>query len=130
VQQFLKEFTEWAAGQADIQAVGLVGSYARGTAKESSDVDLVVIARNPEEYLRSTAWAGHFGQVERQQTEDYGLLTSLRVWYADGKEVEYGFTDDRWAATPLDEGTRRVIADGMRVLFERAPLLSRHLGEL
>jgi len=30
----------------------------------------------------------------------------------------------------LDAETRRVISDGMRVLFEREPLLSRHQGEI
>lgn len=71
-------------------------------------------------------WIQRFGQVQQQQIEDYGLLTSIRVWYADGREVEYGLTDEKWAAWPLDEGTRRVISDGMRILFERAPLLSPH----
>jgi hypothetical protein len=33
----------------------------------------------------------------------------------------------RWAAVPLDEGSRQVIADGMQVLFERGTVLSRHL---
>ncbi len=64
--------------------------------------------------------------VETQQIEDYGLLTSIRVWYADGHEIEYGITDERWSAVPLDEGSRQVIAAGMRVLLERGNILSRH----
>ena len=54
-------------------------------------------------------------------------MTSIRVWYSDGLEVEYGITDERWTAVPLDEGSRQVIADGMQVLFERGTVLSRHL---
>jgi hypothetical protein len=69
-----------------------------------------------------------FGTVEKQQIEDYGNLTSLRVWYREGLEIEYGLTDERWAAIPLDEGTRRVMAGGIRVLFERGDMLSRHLA--
>ena len=61
-----------------------------------------------------------------QQAEDYGLITSIRVWYIDGREIEYGITDERWAAIPLDEGSRRVISDGMQVLFEQNHILSRH----
>ncbi|MGD8402164.1 MAG: nucleotidyltransferase domain-containing protein [Anaerolineales bacterium] len=126
VLQFLNKVTQWAATQEDIQALALVGSYARGAAKETSDVDLVLIAREPERYLHDLDWIGRFGSVEEQQIEDYGLLISVRVWYADGPEVEYGLTDERWTTVPLDEGSRRVIADGMRVLFERGPILSRH----
>lgn len=127
VVQFLDEFTQWAGTQTDILALALVGSYARRTATETSDVDLVIVTLDPRRYLEHTDWVRRFGTVEKQQSEDYGLLTSLRVWYHDGREIEYGITDERWAALPLDEGTRQVIAGGMRVLFERGAILSRHL---
>jgi predicted nucleotidyltransferase len=123
---FLRSVTEWASNQADIQALALIGSYARNAAKETSDVDLVLIVTDPAIYLKDTTWVQQFGTVKEQQQEDYGLLISLRVWYRDGLEVEYGITDERWSAIPLDLGTRRVIADGMRDLFERGDILSRH----
>jgi len=130
VVQFLDEFTQWASTQADLLALALVGSHARDAATETSDVDLVLIANDPNRYLENTDWVRRFGMVEKQQVEDYGLLTSLRVWYRDGLEIEYGLTDERWAALPLDEGTRQVMAGGMRVLFERGDILSRHLPRL
>lgn len=123
---FLADFVQWASAQPDILAVALVGSHARNAASATSDIDLVVIARRPEQYLRQTAWIHRFGPVQRQQVESYGRLTSLRVWYGDEREVEYGLTDERWVALPLDDGTRQVIAGGLRVLFERGPILSRH----
>jgi predicted nucleotidyltransferase len=126
VNRFLDEFAAWAAAQPDIVAVALVGSYARNAATETSDIDLVIIASQPETYLQDVAWTRQFGQVRQCQIEDYGKVTSIRVWYTDGREVEYGITDASWAALPLDEGTHRVISDGMRVLFEREPILSRH----
>ena len=124
------DFAEWAQGRADIQAVALVGSHARNAATEVSDVDLVVVLTGPDVYLQNTAWVERFGTVERQQFEDYGKVTSLRVWYDDGLEVEYGLTDPTWAALPLDEGTREVFSNGMRVLFERGDMLSRHRPNL
>jgi len=129
VAPFLIEVTRWASEQADILALALVGSHARDAATETSDVDLVIIVLDPHRYLENTDWVRRFGTVEKQQAEDYGLLTSLRVWYRDGPEIEYGLTDERWSALPLDEGTRQVMADGMRVLFERGDILSRHLSE-
>ncbi len=124
VNQFLNEFTDWARSSSDIAAVALVGSYARNAATETSDVDLVVLAHHPERYLRDLGWIWDFGQVEWRQIEDYGKLISVRVWYRDDLEVEYGITDESWAALPLDEGTRQVIAGGMRVLFERESILT------
>ena len=126
VELFLKDFVFWASAQADIMAVALVGSFARSAATDSSDVDLVILARDPNRFLIDKNWARNFGDISRQQIEEYGSLTSLRVWYADGREIEYGFTSESWVAAPLDEGSQRVISDGMRVLFERRPLFSPH----
>jgi 3-methyladenine DNA glycosylase AlkD len=56
--------------------------------------------------------------------ELYGRLTSLRVWYVDGPEVEFGLTTRDWAAQPLDAGTGQVIMEGFQVLYERQALLS------
>ncbi len=126
VSDFLTQFTAWAKDHSDILAAALVGSYARGAARPDSDVDLVVIATDPAQYLSDVKWIAQLGEPARYQTEDYGLLTSLRVWYSDGLEVEYSFTDERWVAIPLDAGTRQVISDGMKILFEQGELLSRH----
>jgi hypothetical protein len=60
-----------------------------------------------------------FGEVIRRQVEDYGRLTSLRVWYADGGEVEFGLSTPDWIAEPLDEGTAAVIAGGIKILYKR-----------
>jgi predicted nucleotidyltransferase len=123
IQAFLYEVVRWAEARPDMRAVTLVGSYARGAATPESDVDLVLITTQPEAYLEDADWVRAFGEIERQQIEDYGKVTSLRVWYADGKEVEFGLTSPSWVAQPLDEGTRQVIAEGMRILFDPSGLL-------
>jgi predicted nucleotidyltransferase len=130
VRQFLTEFSRWASGRPDILAVALVGSYARDQAAGTSDVDLVIICSRPQAYLRDTRWARRFGEISRQQLENYGKVTSLRVWYADGEEVEYAFADETWCAAPLDEGSTRVVSDGIRILFKRKSILSGLKGRL
>jgi hypothetical protein len=75
------------------------------------------------------SWLKRFGPIEKQQTEDYENLRSLRVWYDGGHEVEYGLTTRDWIQIPLDEGTWEVIKDGMRILLEREALLSPHLQD-
>jgi predicted nucleotidyltransferase len=124
IQPYLDDVLAWAAGQADIIAVALVGSYARNAAKDTSDIDLVLIVEDPQKYLSDTAWAGNFGEIAKQQLEDYGKVTSLRIWYANGREVEYGLSTRAWVELPLDKGTQQVIGDGLKVLFEREPVLS------
>jgi predicted nucleotidyltransferase len=51
IQPFLDQVVLWAAEHADIQAVALVGSYARGKPTPSSDVDLVLLVDEPRNYL-------------------------------------------------------------------------------
>jgi len=126
IRDFLDPFIAWASDQPDVQGIALVGSYARGAARDDSDIDLVLLTDQPQKYLNDLKWIEHFSVIEKHQTEDYGKLTSLRVWYQNGAEVEYGITTPDWAATPLDAGTREVILGGMIVLFEQGILLSRH----
>ncbi len=127
IRDFLDAFVAWASDQADVQGIALVGSYARAAARDDSDIDLVILTDTPQKYFDDMRWIERFGAVEKHQTEDYGKLTSLRVWYQNGPEVEYGITTPDWTAPPLDAGTSRVISDGMLVLFERGNLLSRYL---
>jgi predicted nucleotidyltransferase len=111
IQPFLDLVVLWAGQNLDIQAVALVGSYSRGKATESSDIDLVLLVDKPEKYLGNTGWVSQFGVQVRQLVEEYGKLTSLRVWYQEGQEVEFGLTTTDWVACPLDNGTDQVLMD-------------------
>jgi predicted nucleotidyltransferase len=123
VERLLAVVCEWARSEPRVAAVALVGSWARGAARPDSDVDLVVLTPSPDDFLRDAGFAGRFGRVERSSVEDFGRVTSLRVHYAGGRELEFGFATPDWAATPLDEGTRRVAAGGLRALHDPCGLL-------
>ena len=125
---FLEKVTSWVSTQTDIIALILVGSCATGTDTSPSDIDLVLITRNPQAYIRSSTWVQVFGCIEREQTEHYGKLTSLRVFYSNGPEVEFGITDENWIALPLDIGTLCVLRKGSKVLFERDTSISETIN--
>ena len=94
IRDFLDPCVAWFSEQPDVQAIALVGSYARGAAKDDSDIDLVVLTERPQTYLDDVEWTERFGAVEKVQVEDYGKLTSLRVWYQNSAvaAVENGIT--------------------------------------
>jgi predicted nucleotidyltransferase len=123
---FIEDFMRWATKRKDIRAAALVGSYAREELEKDSDLDLVIIVESPQQYITNTEWARVFGKPITKKVEEYGALTSLRVWYESGLEIEYGFTTREWIQSPLDQGTKQVIDDGLRVLFEKEVLLSPH----
>jgi hypothetical protein len=124
IESFLSQFTDWAKTHPEIKAIALVGSHARGDARPDSDIDLVVLADNPMDYIADPSWARNFGFIEWHRIEDWGKVTSLRVWYEDGPEVEFGFTAIDWAAQPLDDGARQVIDDGILILYDPQALLN------
>jgi hypothetical protein len=108
-----------------VQAVALAGSHATGRARPDSDVDLIVLCDDPGSLLSDRAWLGEFGAVAGVAVEDWGAVTSLRVLYASGLEVEWGLGRPSWAATvPLDAGTARVARDGLRPLHDPNGLLA------
>ncbi len=123
-QTFIASALDWFANRPDVHAVALVGSHARGGARPNSDIDLVVVVQDPETYLNDTGWTSVFGNVANSSVENWGDVTSLRAFYSDGPEVEFGFTTDAWCYLPPDPGTRAVVQAGCVVLFDRAQTLS------
>jgi predicted nucleotidyltransferase len=127
VRPFLGRLVAWAQDRPGLEAIALVGSHARGEAGADSDVDLILIHSNPEALLANTDWVAAFGVPRLIEKEDWGKVTSLRVFYKEGLEVEYGVANPDWASNPTDTGDASVIQNGLIVLFERDRHLTRKL---
>lgn len=119
MKQLIESLKSWAEKSSEIETILIVGSYAQGTNKPTSDLDLVFITPNKADFVQNPDFVATFGEVQKKQIEYYGANTSIRVWYADGKEVEFGIVKPSWLAIPLDDGTRRVLSDGYKVIFDR-----------
>lgn len=118
----IKNFSDWANSQDNIQAVGLVGSYARDAEKEDSDIDLMIIVKDQDLYIADESWINKFGEVDKIVDEEWGQLKTKRVFYKDGPEVEFNFDKKSWV-NPKDSGTKRVVTDGMKILVDKEKLL-------
>ena len=55
-------------------------------------------------------------------------MESVRVFYDDGAEVEFGVTSLEWTNVPLDDGTVTVMLDGLRILYDPQDRLDRALA--
>ena len=120
MQNIIEALRQWAQKETSIESVILVGSWARGTNRPDSDMDLCILTARREGLLAENHFPSLFGKVRRQQTEYYGACTSVRVWYEGGTEIEFGLVEPSWIALPLDEGSRRVLSDGYCVLYDWA----------
>ncbi|HBY94879.1 MAG TPA: hypothetical protein DEP84_13130 [Chloroflexi bacterium] len=122
ITAFLEAVIAWAEDRCDVVGRALVGSYARGVARPDSDIDLVILSESPADLLDGS-WPARFGDVQSSSIEDYGASKSRRIFYCNGLEVEFGIAAPNWASIPLDAGTKRVLTDGVKVLYDPKQLL-------
>ena len=128
VSRFLRAFVGWSQLQRDIVGVALVGSHARHTANQNSDVDLIILTLAVEKYFSSDDWLSQFGEVSDSRFEQWGRVQTLRAFYKHGLEIEYNFTNPDWASLPMDSGTQRVVKDGLKILCDPQGVLGALQG--
>jgi len=131
VLEILETVTDWARLQEDIRGIALVGSHARGAARPDSDIDLVLLSKDPNRF-RDAAWLRNVGpsrpdiHLRKWTDEEYGAVWSRRAWFKPDCEVEFAFAPLSWAdVSPVDHGTARVVSDGCRILYDPDGLLKR-----
>jgi|SRR5581483_1982743 len=128
IQFFLQQFKDWSIKQENILGVVLVGSYANNAAKENSDIDLMIIVKDLKLYLQDNSWIDKFGEVKQYgiKDEDWGLVKTKRVFYRNGIEVEFNFSNEEWTKiNPVDVGTKKVMKNGYNIMVDKNDLLNR-----
>jgi uncharacterized protein len=133
VEQILERITAWALARPDILGLAVVGSWARGTARPGSDIDLMLLAAEPQALRADDLWLAEIGwgeaRVAAWRDEEYGAAWSRRVELHPPCEIEFTFGKPSWAAAdPPDFGTAEVVAKGCRVLLDKARLLQNLLA--
>jgi nucleotidyltransferase-like protein len=127
VDRVTSVFRSWARGRPDVHALALVGSWARGSAAPTSDVDLICLTGDIRLYTVGSEWMTGLDAVELVHTRGWGVLTELRLRMPAGLEVDLGIASSTWAAIdPVDLGTVRVVRDGLVPLHDP----NRRLAEL
>lgn len=123
--ELLRRAEKWARMSADVAAVAVVGSWARGEQRMDSDVDLVVVVDRVEPYVQGDDWMVSLGGTAMVRTQKWGLSQECRFVLDSGLEVETGFVTRQWTTTnPVEAGTRRVVSDGMRIVYDPEGILS------
>lgn len=123
--ELLRRTTQWAHASADIRAVAVVGSWARGEQRMDSDVDLVIVVNDVNPFLHDDSWIAPLGGTTMVRTQQWGLSHERRFALVSGLEVEAGFVTDEWTRTnPVDAGTRRVVTDGMDIVYDPRRILA------
>lgn len=120
----VERIQRWAAGRPDVVGLLLVGSYARGAARPDSDVDLVLLTTEETAYV-NRAWPRDLDFDTPLRVRSWGVLTEYRFVTESGLEAEINIGPPHWAEVhPVDPGTRRVVRDGARILYDPQNLLA------
>lgn len=111
-KQIFKKLKEIGQNTSDIECILGVGSVATGTNIMGSDLDIMIITANKSFLVQDKSFIEYFGIVCNSKIECYGTCTSIRVWYQDEIEIEFGIVDPSWISLTLDSGTRKVLTEG------------------
>ena len=122
VRAVLDDVRTWAAERDDVQAVVLVGSYARHAERMGSDVDLMVLTDEPDRVADSEWFEILRPGARLIRAMNWGPVRERRMRLRSGLQVELGIAPISWAAVPLDAGTQRVLSDGHRVNYDAGVL--------
>jgi len=131
-ERLIENLIAWANGQDDVRAAVVIGSRARSDhpADRWSDLDVLIVASDPQRYCSAAGWLEAVGTpwlTFTEQTFDGGL--ERRVLFAGGLDVDFAFL-------PLDAARQMVgtapspdVADilrrGARVLLDKDGLVAQ-----
>jgi predicted nucleotidyltransferase len=130
VEDLLRNVATWAAGQSLVHAVLLVGSWARGAASLQSDLDLIILSDTPGEFIEHDGWWLFARDAILIRKQAWGIVQERRLRLASTLEVELDIALTSWLRTPLDPGTRAVLSDGVRALYDPDSLLEGAMLEV
>lgn len=122
--QLIKKFVSWANPCDDIRAVFIIGSRARNdlTADKWSDLDLVVVSRNPKRFLNDPTWVANIAQPWITFIENTPISESkeLRVLFENGIDVDFVFVspEDFEQSIFLNE-VQQMLQRGIKVVLNK-----------
>lgn len=120
----IEDIADWAIKRDEVVAVAVVGSYARKAERMASDVDIMIFTDDPDE-LTDVSWFLKLRpNAQLIRSMSWGPVRERRMRLPSGLHVELNFASASWAVVPLDPGTRRVLGDGHRIIYDTGVLAS------
>ena len=121
----INQIIDWAKANPNIQGVVVIGSQARGTqiSDQWSDLDLMVLANDPQELVKENTWFHCFGNVVCFFDEIVPLHFSnwnwyvKRVLYTDNRDIDFSILPYHHLDQVLSENMG-ILSKGYRVLYD------------
>lgn len=127
---------DWVNARPDLTGLAICGSWARGDPRPDSDLDLIVLCRQPDalvdpSFLSAINFAAAGFHSVSVQRATYGAVWSWHVQLLPPGDLELTIVPPKWAATaPVDEGTRGIVADVFQPIIDKERLLLELIAAL
>lgn len=125
----LTSIMAWAQATANVRALIMTGSRARGDGRvdEFSDLDIEIIADDPEPLMRDDAWWRAFGRVlVHLPTIIRPRLETRLVFYEGGMKVDFSICGRERVSVMVDAYVlNRLYERGYRVLLDKDGITGR-----
>lgn len=127
-EKIIEETISWARREENIRALSIIGSRARNCypADDWSDLDLIIIARDPKVYIEDTRWVKVIAESKITFLEGtaVGNEIEVRVLFDGGLDVDFAVIPEmilRENATIF----AGIVVRGIKVLLDKDGILSR-----
>jgi aminoglycoside 6-adenylyltransferase len=129
--KLIKRISGWAQKRDDIRAAVILGSRARVDipADEWSDLDIILVVKDPGYYLGSTDWLKNIDEIKILFLEHLPMGSGMerRVLFQCGMDVDFNFATPGQAKHLVEKGldsvTQLVMGRGYRILFDKDRIL-------
>jgi aminoglycoside 6-adenylyltransferase len=127
----IERFTVWAGQEENVRAAIIIGSQARSDhpADEWSDLDVIILARDPDTYWQTNEWLDAIGAtwLDFVEPSPDGRSMEHRVLFAGGLDTDFALSPAAAFRKLLEGGLPSDIADtiqrGIRVLVDKDNLV-------
>jgi aminoglycoside 6-adenylyltransferase len=129
----IDKLLNWARLEENVRALIIVGSQAR-TAKPAdiwSDLDAVIVVKNPLALIDNVTWLNQFGKVVCSFTEGtaVGHWLERRVLYSDNRDIDFALLPpDAFVDLSADSDLASVLSRGYRVFLDKDGLTASFIG--
>lgn len=126
-EYLIERFINWAEKEENVRTAVIIGSQARidHPADQWSDLDIIVLARDPEVYSQSKDWLMAIGTPWLSFVEPTpdGRSMEQRVLFAGGLDVDFALSDaaafQQMLATVLPSDVANTLQRGHRFILDK-----------
>lgn len=126
-QELIERISIWAVRDENVRAAVIIGSQARSDhpADEWSDLDIIILATDPQPYLQSKEWLSEIGTLWLSFVEPTpdGRSMEHRVLFAGGLDVDFAFNQAhafrQLFSSDFPKDVYDVIRRGFRILVDK-----------